>query len=65
MTPDEARVLAVEARSAVRSERRAEGVRRNNQRREAWLYENIPFYRHVVDFAGNGEGAQGNEVRFT
>ena len=31
---------------------RSDSVKRSRQRRDAWLYENVPLYREAVDFAG-------------
>lgn len=48
VTPHEAHLLAHEA--MVRNQTEARRV--SNEKRDKWLYENVPMHRHAVDFAG-------------
>ena len=54
ITPEQAHKLTVRAREEYRQHRQAEIVRNNARRRDDWLYDNIPLYRHAVDFGGKG-----------
>ena len=54
ITPEQAHKLVVRAREEYRSHKQAEISRNNVKRRDDWLYDNVPLYRHAVDFGGKG-----------
>ena len=53
VTEKEARDLLVKAIYEARADRIRERNRRNAKQRDKWLYDNVPIYRHAVDFGGS------------